>query len=237
MRANARRGLLVAARRRHRRGRFSVMTVHPARYHPRGHPMNASISRYLAVLLAGLVVLAAGCSAASSTSSSSGPTSAASTSARPAPSAPGQPASVPVCTTGRLTLRIGGGLASGGADIYYLYFTNTSRAECLLRGYPGVSAVTGPGTSASPIGPGAQQAATWPAHLQLLKPGRAAQATLRFARTGNFAAPQCHHVNVLFLKIVPPGDTTAAYAGGIDEQICAQATLPTMTITTVIPDS
>jgi hypothetical protein len=198
--------------------------------------MNASISRYLPVLLAGLAVLAAGCSAASSTSSS-GPTSAASTSARPAPSAPGQPASVPVCTTGQLALRIGGGLASGGADIYYLYFTNTSRAECLLRGYPGVSAVTGPGTSASLIGPGAQQAATWPAQLQLLKPGRAAQATLRFARTGNFAAPQCHHVNVLFLKIVPPGDTAAAYTGGIDEQICAQATLPTMTITTVIPDS
>jgi Protein of unknown function (DUF4232) len=188
-----------------------------------------------AVVMAGLAFLAAGCSAVGSTSS--GPTSAASASARPPSSAPVQPASVPSCTTGQLALRIGGGLASGGADIYYLYFTNASRAECLLRGYPAVSAVTGPGTSASPIGPGAQQAATWPAHLQLLKPGRTAQATLRFARTGNFAAPQCHHVNVLFLKIVPPGDTTAAYAGGIDEQICAQATLPTMTITTVIPDS
>jgi len=197
--------------------------------------MNAFISRYLPVLLAGLAFLAAGCSAASSTSS--GPVSAASASARPASSAAGQPTGVPVCTTGQLTLRLGGGLASGGADIYYLYFTNASRTECLLRGYPGVSAVTGPGTPASPIGPGAQQAPTWPAHLQLLTPGRAAQATLRFARTGNFAAPQCHHVSVLFLKIVPPGDTTAAYAGGIDEQICAQAALPTMTITTVIPDS
>jgi hypothetical protein len=197
--------------------------------------MNAFISRYLPVLLAGLAFLAAGCSAASSTSS--GPVPPASTSARPTSSAPGQPASVPVCTAGQLALRIGGGLVSGGADIYYLYFTNASRTECLLRGYPGVSAVTGPGTSASPIGPGARQAATWPAHLQLLTPGRTAQATLRFARTGNFAAPQCHHVSVLFLKIVPPGDTTAAYAGGIDEQICAQATLPTMTITPVISDS
>ena len=87
------------------------------------------------------------------------------------------------------------------------------------------------------IGPGARRAATWPAHLQLVTPGRTAQATLRFARTGNFAAPQCHHVSVLFLKIVPPGDTTAAYAGGIDDQICAQPTLPTMTIATVISDS
>jgi hypothetical protein len=49
--------------------------------------MNAFISRYIPVLLAGLAFLAAGCSAASSTSS--GPTSAASASARPTPSALG----------------------------------------------------------------------------------------------------------------------------------------------------
>ena len=62
------------------------------------------------------------------------------------------------------------------------------------------------------------------------------QATLRFARTGNFVSPQCHHVTVMFLRIFPPGDPTAVYAGGLEEQVCAQTTLPTMTITTVIPD-
>ncbi len=157
------------------------------------------------------------------------------------PAGPGSPApdgtdSAPTCAATQLALRIGGGLVSGGADVYYLYFTNTSRTQCSLLGYPDVSAVTGPANPASQIGPVAQQAATWPAAPQLLKPGRSTQATLRFARTGNFTSPQCQHVNVLFLKIFPPGDTTGAYAGGIDEQVCAQTTLPTMTITTVIPD-
>ena len=70
----------------------------------------------------------------------------------------------------------------------------------------------------------------------MLKPGQSAQATLQFTKTGNFVSPQCHHLNALFLKIFPPGGTTAADAG-IDEQACAETTLPTMTITTVIPDS
>ncbi len=197
--------------------------------------MNASISRFTPVLLAGLAVLAAGCSAASSVSSS-GPAPATTSSSGPASPASGGPDSAPTCATTQLTLRIGGGLVSGGTDIFYLYFTNNSRTDCLLRGYPGVSAVTGPASSASQIGSGAQRAATGPAAPQLLKPGRTTQATLRFARTGNFVSPQCHHVTVMFLRIFPPGDPTAVYAGGLEEQVCAQTALPTMTITTVIPD-
>ena len=208
--------------------------------------MNASISRFTTVLLAGLAVLAAACSATGSASggstatvtaapraggTSSGPAQVTS----PATPAPGRPNIVPLCGTTQLVLRIGGGLVSGGAAIYYIYFKNTGGTVCMLRGYPGVSAVTGPSDSASQIGSDAQQAATWPVAPQLLEPGQSAQATLRFARTGNFVLPQCHHVNVLFLKIFPPGDTTAAYAG-IDEQVCAETSLPTMTITTVIPD-
>jgi hypothetical protein len=132
-------------------------------------------------------------------------------------------------------LRLGGGLVSGGTDIYYLYFTNTSGTACVLRGYPAVAAVTGPDDTATQIGSGAQPVANSPAAPQLLKPGAKAQATLRFARRGNFASAQCHQVNVLYLKIFPPGENTAAYVG-IDEQTCDQTTLPTMTITTILPD-
>jgi hypothetical protein len=53
---------------------------------------------------------------------------------------------------------------------------------------------------------------------------------------GNYTSPQCHRANVRYLKIIPPGDTTAAYAGSIDEQVWAEMTLPTMAITTVVPD-
>jgi hypothetical protein len=211
--------------------------------------VHAPISRFTPVLLAGLAVLVAACSAPATTSggtvtvtaaphsggATGGLAPATSPGQVPASPAPGQPSGAPLCATTQLTLRIGGGLVSGGADVYYIYFKNTGGTVCMLRGYPGVSVVTGPSDSASQIGADAKRTATWPMNPQLLKPGHIAQATLRFAKAGNFASPQCHHVNVLFLKIFPPGAATAAYAG-IDEQVCAQATLPTMTITTVIPD-
>jgi Flp pilus assembly protein CpaB len=196
--------------------------------------VNASISRFTPVLLAGLAVLATACSATGSATSTSTVTATATATATVSP-APAKPNGAPLCATTQLTLRIGGGLVSDGADIYYIYFKNTAAAACTLRGYPGVSAVTGPDDSASQIGSDAKRASTSPVASQLLKPGRSVQATLRFARTGNFVLPQCQHVNVLFLKIFPPGGATAAYAG-IDEQVCAETTLPTMTITTVIPD-
>jgi hypothetical protein len=218
--------------------------------------MNASMYRFTPILLAGLAVLVAACSASGAGagtgtgtatpqggSASSGPVAATSpTPASPASASPvtAPPAtagtgSAPVCATTQLTLRIGGGLVSSGADIYFLYFKNTSGTVCTLRGYPGVSAVTGPAGSASQIGAAAERTATSPVATQLLKPGGSAQATLEFARAGNYVSAQCHHVDVLYLKIFPPGDTTATYAG-IDEKACAETTLPTMTITTVIPD-
>jgi hypothetical protein len=213
--------------------------------------VNASISRFIPVLLAGLAVLATACSATGSASATvtataaprgdgaiSGPAAATSpgqASPVSASPAPGQSNAAPLCATTQLTLRIGGGLVSDGADIYYIYFKDTGATACTLRGYPGISAVTGPDGSASQIGSDAKRASTSPVASQLLKPGRSVQATLRFARTGNFVLPQCQHVNVMFLKIFPPGGATAAYAG-VDEQVCAETTLPTMTITTVIPD-
>jgi hypothetical protein len=155
------------------------------------------------------------------------------TSTAPASPAPGL--SEPRCTTAQLTLRLGGGLVSAGTDVYYLYFRNASGKPCTLRGYPVVSAVTGPDDTATQIGSGAQPVAATPTATQLLKPGTTVQATLRFARTGNFTAAACHHVNVLYLKIFPPGEDTPAYAG-IDEQTCDQTTLPTMSITPLVPD-
>jgi hypothetical protein len=200
--------------------------------------VNASISRFTPVLLAGLAVLATACSAtgsASGTATATVTATATATATATVSPAPAKPNGAPLCATAQLTLRIGGGLVSDGADIYYIYFKDTGATACTLRGYPGISAVTGPDGSASQIGSDAKRVPTSPVASQLLKPGRSVQATLRFARTGNFVLPQCQHVNVLFLKIFPPGGATAAYAG-IDEQVCAETTLPTMTITTVIPD-
>lgn len=201
--------------------------------------MTASVSRFTPILLAGLVVLSTACSVSSSASVSSPipVTSPAQASVTPTPAASGGAAGAPSCATTQLTMRLGGGLVNGGGDIYYLYFVNAGRAECVLRGYPGVSAVTGPGGTASQIGAAAQRAAASPPAAQLLQPGKSAEATLVVTRTGNYLSAQCHHARLQFLKVFPPGDTTALYVGGIDDQVCAETALPTMTITTVKPDS
>jgi Protein of unknown function (DUF4232) len=225
--------------------------------------MSASVSRFTPILLAGLVVLLAACSASGSTSgsvtvaSSSGGTSSASApvtsstsvsspipatspaqaSVTPTSTASSGTASAPSCATTQLTLRLGGGLVKGGDDIYYLYFVNSGGAACVLRGYPSVSAVTGPSGTGRQIGAAAQRAATSPAAAQLLQPGNSAEATLIFARTGNYVSALCRHAKVQFVRVVPPGDTTALYEGEIYDQVCAETTLPTMTITTVKPDS
>jgi hypothetical protein len=220
--------------------------------------MNARTSRFTLLLLAGLAVLATGCSAATTgtvtatpTSGASGPAPAISATApatsgtaqatsagqdSPLPSSPGtgSPAGATACTPAQLRLLpLGGGLVSGGTDIYYVYFKNTGSTACTLGGYPAVTAVTGPDGSASQVGPAAAQSAAYPAATQLLRPGQLTRATLSFA-TGNLTSSQCHPVQALFLKIVPPGATTADYAG-IDEKVCS-TDLPIMTITAVYPN-
>jgi hypothetical protein len=216
--------------------------------------MNAFISRFTPLLLAGLAVLVAACSATGSASgggtvtatpprsgtgvgASSGSASATSTAqASPAPASAPPGDAAPTCATTQLSLFIGGGLVRGGASIYYIYFTNKGGTACTLRGYPGISAVTAPNEGGSQIGSDAKQVATSPIATLLLKPGQVAQATLRFAKTGNYLSPQCQHVHVMFLKIFPPGDTTPFYGGGLYDQVCAETTLPTMTTTTVFAD-
>jgi hypothetical protein len=173
-------------------------------------------------LVAGITVTLAACAAvgsgAGATSSTPAPTTitTAASPAAPTTSAPGASAStpaggsgIPPCATSALTgtvdLTASGGAA--GSTFYPLDLTNTSAGTCSLEGYPGVSFVTGP--AGTQIGdPARRNPVTAPATVTL-EAGQVAHATLQVAAAGNYDPTQCMPVMAHYLRIYPPGETTA----------------------------
>ncbi len=173
-------------------------------------------------LVAGITVTLAGCTTAGSSGGATSSTPAPSASstptspAAPTPSAPGASASttagspgVPPCATAALTgavdLTASGGAA--GSTFYPLDLTNTSADTCSLEGYPGVSFVTGP--AGTQIGdPARRDPVATPATVTL-DAGQVAHAMLQVAAAGNYDPSQCMPVVAHYLRIYPPGQTTA----------------------------
>ncbi|MGO8960415.1 MAG: DUF4232 domain-containing protein [Streptosporangiaceae bacterium] len=111
---------------------------------------------------------------------------------------PSHPA-VPRCTDANTLVWLA--LAPNGAagTIYYpVEFTNVGSANCVLFGYPGVSAVT---KSAAQLGPAAGR---YPAtrHNVTLKPGQTAHALLGIVDAGVIA--HCNQATGAGLKVYPP---------------------------------
>ena len=189
-------------------------------------------------LVAGITVTLAACTAGGSggvaTSSAPAPTSIttpASPAAAPTSSAPGASAStsadstgVPRCATSALTGAVDL-TASGGADgstFYPLDLTYTSARTCSLEGYPGVSFVTGP--AGTQIGDPARRNPVAAPGIVTLDAGQVAHATLQVAAAGNYDPTQCVPVMAHYLRIYPPGETTALVVP-FTTQACS-ATLP-----------
>jgi hypothetical protein len=89
-----------------------------------------------------------------------------------------------------------------------LVLTNGGPGTCELRGFPGVSYVTG--DDGHQVGPaaafdGARGGAV------VLAPGRKATARLRLVDVGVFDAATCRPTAVRGLRIYPPGSTTSLF--------------------------
>jgi hypothetical protein len=133
-------------------------------------------------------------------------TAAPSTSAA-TPSA--SPAAVATCRTSGLRIRFADDEGGGAAGSVYgtITFTNTSKATCSLRGFPGVSYVgKGNGTQ---IGAAADHDDDTVSRVTLAS-GKKAVATLRRTNAGNYAS-ECHKKKVDGLRIYPPASTTSAF--------------------------
>jgi Protein of unknown function (DUF4232) len=109
------------------------------------------------------------------------------------------------CATSALKVSLGPANGAAGTVFYPLTFVNTGKLGCTLRGYPGVSAVTGSGKQ---IGSPASRIPLSYKTVTLL-PGKAQSAVIGIVETGNFSQSQCAPVTAAGLKVFPPNQNKA----------------------------
>jgi hypothetical protein len=113
------------------------------------------------------------------------------------------------CTTAYLKAVVGAGGSAAGSAYYPIELTNISTSVCTLYGYPGVSFVTGVG--GSQIGPAAVENPVRSRRLVTLAPGKTASALLQVVNAENYPPRRCKPVTAHWLKVYPPGETSALY--------------------------
>jgi hypothetical protein len=109
------------------------------------------------------------------------------------------------CSTSALKVSLGSANGTAGTTFYPLKFMNTGKLGCTLRGYSGVSAVTGSGKQ---IGSPASQISSSYRTVTLLA-GKSASAQVGIVEAGNFSPSQCAPVTAAGLKVFPPGQRKA----------------------------
>ena len=133
-----------------------------------------------------------------------------------------------VCSTSALKVSLGPANGTAGTMFYPLNFVNTGKLGCTLRGFPGVSAVTGSGKQ---IGSPASQISSSYQTVTLL-PGKSASAVVGIVETGNFSPSQCAPVKAAGLKVFPPGQSKALTIKK-SFSTCSSTTVISLTITPV----
>lgn len=199
--------------------------------------------------LAVLAALPAACSSSPGTgTAASRPPSAASRAANGSPSGRGSgattspAASAPGvasadCATSALKAALGSANGAAGSSYVPIRFTNVSRADCTLYGYPGVSFVTGP--AGGQVGNAARRIPlpNGQARPVSLRPGAAANAIVQVVDTGVYPPSQCRPANGPYLRIYPPSQTAPLYVrtGFGPGAACASKAVTTLQIEPVQP--
>jgi Domain of unknown function (DUF4232) len=112
----------------------------------------------------------------------------------------------PSCKTSGLVVWLDTqGDAAAGSVFYKLKFTNLSGSTCVLRGYPGVSAVN---LKSHQLGRAASRTQS-PVRVISLRTGATASAELRIVAAANFPAAACHQVAAAGVRVFPPNQTAA----------------------------
>ena len=119
------------------------------------------------------------------------------------------PAAAP-CTHAQLRLHVGPADGTAGTIYHPLIFTNAGGRACTLRGYPGVSSVTGP--HGRQVGAAAARDPFAFSRVRLRAHGGAASALYGQVDTGVYDRTRCRPVHALGLRVYAPGQTVAFYA-------------------------
>ncbi|MGW9415467.1 DUF4232 domain-containing protein [Arthrobacter cupressi] len=194
---------------------------------------------FLFTTAAATLLMLAGCGQGQNPSSATSSTTTPSTSQSPSDNSPSGPASATgsasgsasataatLCKSTSLTPSVdstGGGAA--GSVYQKLILTNSGTTPCILKGYPGVSLVTGP--TAGPIGAPADRDTTKAPVELLLQPGESGAAVLRYTQAGLY--PDCTHAAAAGFRIYPPEDTGSVFIAQ-QHEACSNASVKLLTI-------
>jgi len=142
-----------------------------------------------------------------------------------APSTMHGPSRVQRCTTSQLDVWVNPASANGtaGTIYYHLDFTNTSRKQCYLYGWPGVAATNWSGKR---LGLAAMPAADVRAKVVTIRPGGTAHAVLGYV-DGQISVT-CLPTVATYLKVYPPGNKGSKNAS-FPMAVCSTKT-PDLTI-------
>jgi hypothetical protein len=114
------------------------------------------------------------------------------------------------CTSAQLKLKLGSGDGAAGHVYYPLVFTNVSGTACTLRGYPGVSSLTG--RNGRQLGAAAARESGHKAKTVTLKARSGkATATLDVVNADNFDAHSCRPERAAGFRVYPPGSKKSFY--------------------------
>jgi hypothetical protein len=149
-------------------------------------------------LTRGLVALSAVAAAVTALSLAGGPAGAAT---------PASAAAAPGCQTGGLVVWINTqGNGTAGTIFYTLNFTNLSGHACVLRGFPGVSAVNLRGRA---LGRAAGRDTGQAVRAVTLTNGHTAHAMLKIVDIGALPPTTCPPTTAAGLRVFPPNQTAS----------------------------
>lgn len=117
--------------------------------------------------------------------------------------------SVNFCTTRDLEVTSDQPNGAAGSLNLDIVFANTSKSTCKMRGFPGVSMVTG--GDGTQLGEPAQRELGQEVETITLKPGQTAYSSVRITKTGPMDPSTCKPRKGDGLRIYPPEDTKAAF--------------------------
>jgi hypothetical protein len=139
-------------------------------------------------------------------------------------------AGVARCTTSVLRAALADTEGAAGSVVGDLVFTNTGPRPCELRGFPGVSYVTG--DAGTQVGPAAEMVGERGPQV-VLAPGGTAAAPVQLVQVANFDAAVCRPEPVRGLRVYPPGDTTSLFVPAPGTGCAGTPPGPQLTVRTV----
>lgn len=147
--------------------------------------------------------------------------------ASPAEATVARASAPPTCSTAALRVWWGEpGDGAAGSMYFELQLSNVSTHTCVVRGWPGVSAVDASGHR---IGRAADWDRSAPAVSVVLAPGATAHAVLRVVNVGGYDPATCHPVDAAGLRVFPPAQVVSDVIG-LRVRACSAAAVPFLSV-------